>query len=404
MTTPTRAVCAACGLGCDDLSPIAERGGFLLPGIDCRIAAERFGKAGGLASARIRGKEVGEEEAVVAAASLLREARAPLIGGMAADQCAIGTALLLAEQAGGIVDHQGSAASYRNWPAAREQGWMVTTFSEARNRADVVLILGPDPARAQPRLWERVFGATPSFFAEGEMKRRVFILGPEPAPGAVHLLRALSDLPAALAQFAAALASRPAPPEMVEAARAFSEARYGVIAWNAAFLDPASADLVALAANAIVRHRNHTGRAALLALGGAENLTGATQTALWQAGYPLRLRFRPEGIEHDVYRYDGARLIASRETDAILWLATLGGPVSLPKTEIPAVVLAPPEADLPFEPEIYLPVGRPGFDHPGSIFRGDGTTALTLPPCNPNPRPLPRAATLLARMTARLRS
>ncbi len=55
---------------------------------------------------------------------------------------------------------------------------MTTTFSEVRNRADLLLIVGPDPFPAVPRFLERCFSDRPTLFAEGGIERRLIRLGP----------------------------------------------------------------------------------------------------------------------------------------------------------------------------------------------------------------------------------
>jgi formylmethanofuran dehydrogenase subunit B len=72
-------------------------------------------------------------------------------------------------------------------------------------------------------------------------------------------------------------------------------------------------------------------------------------------------------------------LLESGEADALLWVSALNGspPPALPP-ELPLILLAPPGEELPYEPAVFLPIGRPGIDHAGQIFRGDGVVALPL--------------------------
>ncbi len=73
------------------------------------------------------------------------------------------------------------------------------------------------------------------------------------------------------------------------------------------------------------------------------------------------------------------RLIESGEADALVWVSALGGdpPPVLPP-ELPLILLAPPASETASAPAVFLPVGRPGIDHAGQIFRTDGVVALPL--------------------------
>ena len=49
-------------------------------------------------------------------------------------------------------------------------------------------------------------------------------------------------------------------------------------------------------------------------------------------------------------------------------------------------------------PAVLIPVGTPGLDHPGSVYRTDGIAALPLRRLRPGP--LPTAAEVLTRLAA----
>ncbi len=380
-------VCPFCGLGCDDLTLSPAGGGFAVDAGGCPISAARFALVvPPAAGARVAGAEVAPGQAIARAAALLAASRLPLVGGLAADRAGLSAALALAERTGAVVDHSGAAALHRNLPAARETGWMVTTLSEVRNRCDLFLALGPDPATAFPRLAERALPVAPTLFSAVPLARPRLRIGPgagaeggiECPPGrlleAVTLLRAVlgGRLPPSAARAGWDLAPFETLTERLRAAT------YPVLAWNAGAMDFPGADLVILGASEIVRDLNEKGRAAALPLGGAENLVGAAQIALWQAGYPLRHAYGPGGIEHDPRRFETARLLSSGEADALVWIAALRGEVTLPETAVPTILLAPPGLSLPREPDVFLPVGTPGIDHAGLVFRSDGVVSLPL--------------------------
>ena len=50
----------------------------------------------------------------------------------------------LADRLGGVLDHMNSAAVLRNLMVLQDSGWITTTLSEVRNRADLLIVAGGD--------------------------------------------------------------------------------------------------------------------------------------------------------------------------------------------------------------------------------------------------------------------
>jgi formylmethanofuran dehydrogenase subunit B len=139
--------CGGCGLVCDDIE-FADR-----PRRTCALGdawfAERLGPAPPLA--RVAGREVGLDEALDAAAEILRAARAPLIYGLGRTTCeAQRVAVALADRLGALVDPGSSGSAF----AAR--GASTATLGDVRDRAEIVVIWCADPVTTHPRLFERL--------------------------------------------------------------------------------------------------------------------------------------------------------------------------------------------------------------------------------------------------------
>ena len=82
--------------------------------------------------------------------------------------------------------------------------------------------------------------------------------------------------------------------------------------------------------------------------------------------------------EYDPYHFSAARLLDSGQADALLWISAFDSRHRPPLSEIPAIVLG--RAGMTFErpPEVYIPVGVPGLDHSGHVYRTDNMVALRL--------------------------
>jgi formylmethanofuran dehydrogenase subunit B len=69
--------------------------------------------------------------------------------------------------------------------------------------------------------------------------------------------------------------------------------------------------------------------------------------------------------EHDPWRFDGARMMASREADCVLWISAYRA-VPPPWADGPNVIaLTTGDAALGGAPAVQIEVGRPGIDHDG---------------------------------------
>lgn len=380
-------VCGFCGLGCDDL--VVD-----VAGREVRAASTVCPEAARLLRRldvpdplpRQSGQAYDPADVYHSARRILEAARAPLFAGLGTD-IEGGRALLdLAAATGGIFDHAAADGLFRNYAATQRTGWLATTLAEVRNRADVLLVVGSDPTESFGRLFERLFPDTPLFAGES---RRVIFLGGAPGSRARSQLEraevtvlASTDLAESLAALAGLVAGRNPHGEafggtpradLAGAAEALLAARYAVVTWNAAELEDGG--LVAERATAIVDTLNATTRAGVFPLGGRDNIIGLNQLLLWRLGYPLRSAIRGGVSDHDPELYATGRALA--DADVLVWVSAFR-PEPPPAFDGKTIVIG--HADTPFEtePDIFIPVGTPGVDHAGVVYRMDSIVSLPL--------------------------
>ena len=143
--------CPFCALVCDDLEIEVAGEALTVRRGACPISRAQFERPLPTeGSAQAAGADCGRDEAIAQAARILRQSRLPVIGGLATDIEGMRGALALADRLGGVVDHRGSRGLFSDLTALRDIGSMTTTLSEVRNRADLLLIVGPDPFPACP--------------------------------------------------------------------------------------------------------------------------------------------------------------------------------------------------------------------------------------------------------------
>ncbi|SMF88961.1 formylmethanofuran dehydrogenase, subunit B [Azospirillum oryzae] len=376
-------------MACDDLTVAHDRVGQLrVTDNGCARARTLFALPALPAHCFIRGRAVPLDAALDAAAALLRNAAFPAVGGLAADTEGVSAALALAERLGAVVDHAASESLFHGLRALQVTGAMTATFGEVRNRADLFVLFGTEFDRHAPRLFDRIIHPPKALFRDAGAVRG-FLIGPGDglAPEGFERLTAnLIHAPAIAAALSQLVAGETphgnrvggiAMADLARVATALREARFGVVGWVAATLDPAAGDVAVEAFNRLVVTVNAATRCAGLSLGGKGNALGANYVCAWQYGVPLRSRLGAGPPEHDPLRYRLKSLLAEDGIDALLWLSALNG-AEVPDTRTPMVVLARPGQPLPHDPEVLIPVAVPGLDHAGSIHRGDGVAALPL--------------------------
>ncbi|HEY7529196.1 MAG TPA: hypothetical protein VIC56_00810 [Gemmatimonadota bacterium] len=380
-------VCPRCGCACDDVEVVVRDGRVA----EARGACEA-GRRWLLAprpeeepAAVVEGRPVHDDEAVRAAARLLRDARRPLVWGLVRTSCeAVRPAVEIAERLRGAIDpaagpnHPDAVAAFAEW------GEVTTTLGEvALHRALVVLWLA-DPAGTHPRLLER-------FGVAGDESRVVRVRA---APGGgdwtvppgreLETLWLLREL--ARRRMDGKAASGPVPdpadPSAALAARLLDRiAAAPYVAW--VFDAPLGAGqqhaLRATAAtlNAVTRVR-------LVPLRGGGNRVGAEAVLTWQTGFPIAVDFSA-GWPRSLGRGTGAaRLLETGAVDAALVVGA--DPAELPDEpafarlrDLPLVLLDSEPNSLDGAARVRLRSAPGGLASGGTLFRMDGV-ALGLRP------------------------
>ena len=345
---------------------------------------------GAEAAASIDGAPVSLDAAAAGAALLLARSRQPLIAGLGADIDGARAAIALAERVGGVIEHRHSAALLRDLDCLRETGIMLTTPGEARVRADVVLLVGDALTEAWPQLNERLLA--PPARPEGvDVKRRIIWLAP--AIGAriggfesdIEIWRAErgATLAVNLAALRARVKNRPiANPRIARSALPLSvldsiattikAARFGVAVWTAESLGALEIEML----HGLVRDLNDTTRFSTLPLPAPDNGAGVLAACGWMTGFPMRTGFGAGVPTHDPWRFDAERLVASGETDCVLWISALGAVPPTWQRAVNLIALCERTTQFAEEPNVRITVGRPGVDHDAIMHSSDVGTLV----------------------------
>jgi formylmethanofuran dehydrogenase subunit B len=326
-----------------------------------------------MADAWINGNFTPLDEAIRGGARLLAQSKQPLIAGLGVDVAGARAAVALAEELGGVLDHMHSQAILRDLDCARETGVMQTTPLEARVRADVLFLVGPDLDLNSPEL-----SATLRAPANPEGKaltRKIFWMCPgrNAKIGDLAIETIGGDpkrLPLLLAALRGRIANRPvalrgALAKLIDQLAAqLRSARFGVAIWSAHTIDAMPLEML----NGMVLDLNERTRFSSLPLGLADNAAGVLSATGWMTGYPMRTGFGRGPAEHDPWRFCTARLDESREIDCTVWLSAYRAlPPDWP-TRAPVIALTGHAAKFAENPVVHIAIGCPGVDHDGTSF------------------------------------
>lgn len=386
-------LCPFCALLCDDLAVAVEGERLEVIERGCARAVSAFATpVPADPRPQVAGEPVSFKVALARAAELLRTARLPLFAGLEADLTGLRAVVALAERTGGVVDAMAGEGARAQLLAVARAGWVATTLAEARNRPDLVLLVGDSWRETAPRLFERVL--LPAQRLARSPRRILQLGGAPPAEAAItHLPVPEERLGEVLAAVRALLRGRAMAPSepacaLIEALRAAS---YRLLVWTPTTLPSPVLTLHHL--TALTRELNAQGRAAGLALAASPGAATARQLLLWQAGVPDPLSFADGAPEHDPFRWSGTRLLAEGGADLLLWIDALGTRL-LPVSSVPVIALVRPGCAPSPPPAVMIPVATPGLDHAGDFFRTDSVVALRARPLRTGS--LPSVAEVLA--------
>lgn len=406
--------CPACGLLCDDilLSTTPE---FSIQNA-CPKGITFFGralKATPSVTPSLAGKACDIETAISAAANILGKSKQPLFAGLGTEILGMRAILRLAEKTDATLDHMHSDATVRNTLTLQNSGWLTTTLSEIKNRADVILAIGTDITSSHPRFIEKLVWNTDHLF--NKSAPQVIFLGAaaDTKASTAHNGKQATVIPAHTTQL----------PEIINALNALlnhkklnveqvggvavstlqeildklKAAQYAVVVWSASCLNFPHAELTIQSITQLINKLNETSRAAGLPLSSGDGDTSVNNTSAWHSGYPTRSRYNNGIPEYNTHHFATQQQLAS--CDALLWTSTFN-PHAVPATEVPTIVIGHPDMQFEQTPDVFIPVGIPGIDHNGLMCRVD--SSITLPLKKVRHSGLPSLSDILTKIEAKL--
>ena len=161
-------VCTGCGLLCDDIEVESEKNVVNKVYTACRVGVAHMKETRGEVNFRVDNKPVDEATAIKEAASILKNARNPLIFGLGTSTNETQKiAIELAKKINATLDDPSSFCLGPLAEALIQDKLKTCTLDDVRNKADVIIYWGTDPSDSHPRHLSKH-----SYFPRGSEKQR----------------------------------------------------------------------------------------------------------------------------------------------------------------------------------------------------------------------------------------
>lgn len=332
----------------------------------------------------VAGKPVSLEDALSHAAKLLKQSKQTLFGGLAVDVNGARAALRLAALCGGIVDQQNTPVTSRYAQVVQNEGWANCTLSEARNRADMIVVLGTLPLEKYPRLAERLVPGklgkfqkqAPEWVLIGPWQEKAELLETRMKGQNYQILpldtEQTDDCPRILGALAEGNSTAPDDDWQKWFDHLLTK-QFVVFSWSyAEYSQPALQTLAKF-----IKKVNRKIRCAGLPMSGSQGDATFHQVCTWQYGVPSRAKLSERSIDYEPTAYDTGLLLEQNAVDLLVWVTPLDT-APHPETDVPVIRLCHPSYDTAQKTEVFIPCGIPGVDHPGHLTRTDSVALLKL--------------------------
>jgi len=401
-TVAEHVVCPSCGCLCDDIA-VEVSGGRIVQARRACANGRSFFIHYDSSSHRptIGGHEVDWETAIGEAGRILGAADSPLIFGLSSTATeAQRKAVELADRLGAIVDSTSSVCHGPAILAMQSVGLPGCTLGEVRNRADLVIFWGCNPAVSHPRHFARY-----SLPHNGRQDRTVVVVDVRPTastrvadlflqiqPGSDYeVLTTLRALVQGKCIAAEVIGGVPVARWQALAAR-MKACHFGVVFAGLGLTMTPGRDLNVSELVMLAAELNASTHFSVIPMRGHGNVAGADQVLTWQSGYPFAVQY---GRGYPCYgpgEFSAVDVLARGECDAALIIAS--DPLAhLPHSaaqrlrEIPTIVLDHQPTLTTQAAQVVLPTACYGVDAVGTFYRMDGVPIrlrAVLPPARPS--------------------
>lgn len=349
----------------------------------------------------VMGAETAWDIAISEAARVLVAAQSPFIFGLSSTSTeAQRKAVELAAELRASIDTTSSVCHGPTSLATQVVGLPGCTLGEVRNRADLVIFWGCNPAVSHPRHFDRY-----SLPRGKRTSRTCVVVDVRPTPTAQIADTFLQIQPGSDYEILATMRALAQGKEVAakevggvplslwqQLVGQMRSCRFGVVFFGLGLTTSPGRDLNVGELVALVAELNQHTRFSALPMRGHGNVAGADEVLTWQTGYPFAVSFSARFPRYGPGEFSAVDMLANDEVDAVLVIASdpllhLPDRAARRLRAIPVVVLDPRPSQTAQVARVFLPTACYGLDASGTFYRMDGVPILlraALPPQRPS--------------------
>ena len=406
------ATCTFCGCVCDDMVLTVDlEHKRIIKSENACILGKAWFKEHGIEErpfALIGGREASTEEGVEEAAQILANARFPVIYGLSDTTCeAQRVAVSIGDMIGGTVDTTTSVCHGPSGMAFQSVGESTASLGEIKNRADMVVFWGGNPAEAHPRLFTR-YAVTPKgmYVPNGKKDRTIVLVDVRrtlstPVADIFLQVKPRSDFEVLWA-LRALVRGRKVDPSveqrtgislavLEDLVERMKSCRYGAFLFGMGLTMNRGRHFNSGALLALATDLNEFTHWVAKPVRGHGNVTGADNVVSWQTGFPFGVNFSRGYPRFNPGEFTTVDLLSRGDVDAALIIAS--DPASnFPKAaiehlkRIPVITLDPKLTHTSQLARVAFTTATYGISVGGTVYRMDDVP-ITLRPAFDSPYP-----------------
>ncbi|MEE2639422.1 MAG: formylmethanofuran dehydrogenase subunit B [Planctomycetota bacterium] len=405
------ATCTFCGCVCDDIQLTVEGHSIKKAKKACVLGTSWFlnHEIEDRAPCYIEGKPASVEAGIRKAAGILHSAKYPLVYGLSdttveSQRVAVG----IADWIGANLDTTTSVCHGPSGMAFQGAGESTCSLGEVKNRADMVIFWGSNPAESHPRHFTK-YSLMPKglFVPNGRKDRTCVIVDVRKTKSAKAAdifipIRPRKDFEA-LWTLRALAKDIELDPEQVERETGnplslwqdlmdrMKSCRYGVIFFGMGLTMTRGKHANSEGILSLTRDMNRHTRFTCKPNRGHGNVTGADNVVSWRTGYPFAVNLGRGFPRFNPGEYTASDVLARGEADAAMIIASdpmanFSQPARNHLGSIPYIALDPKETPTTRSAAVSFTVATYGINVPGTVYRMDDVP-IPLRPAFDSPLP-----------------
>ncbi|RCV64200.1 formylmethanofuran dehydrogenase subunit B [Methanophagales archaeon] len=397
MVEVTDVVCSLCGCVCDDITVEVEdnkvtkvkRGA-------CSVGKSKLMGHNRIKSPAIRVngelKDCSYDEAIKKAAEILAASRRPLLYGWSSTVCeADKVGVELAEELGAVIDNTASVCHGPSVLAIQDVGLPSCTLGEVKNRADVIIYWGANPAEAHANHMKRYSYVSKGFWTEEGKKAKKLVVVDVRATKTTKMADVflqieqgkdylvLSALRAILYGHADVVPDEVggvSKKDLLETAEMMKGAKFGATFFGMGVTHTGARQNNIVNAIQMTRAAHTHTKFTITPMRGHYNVAGINQVCTWETGFPFAVDLTRGYAWYNPGELSATDLLIRQECDAALVIASDPGahfPGESIKhlAKVPVIQIDPfPNPTTEFA-DVVFPAAVSGVEAEGNVYRMD---------------------------------